>query len=100
LEINPDQKLRGDALEDITAAFREFASGNLSLKHDGTNEPDSGYFFLFAEFALAALKVTNPGSSEFAVSASQREVWQALLPALVASQPVFMAAYAPKDGKR
>lgn len=68
-------------------AFLRFARGDLRVQVANqvwNGEPDSAYQFSFAEFGFMAI--------ERGVEAAQ---WQALLPALVATQRAFMTVYAP-----
>jgi hypothetical protein len=71
----------GEGVGSVGRAFEAFASGRLRQKHlEG--EPDSGNFFFFAEFALAAIE-----------QGIHRQEWELLLNALVRSQELYREAY-------
>ena len=71
----------------LEEAFEKFANGELRDPNEGENpdyEPDSGFYFAFAEFALVAIEANI-----------DQDVWSPLLNALVRTQEVFLSAYQP-----
>jgi hypothetical protein len=78
-------------VESIERAFELFSCGRLrmgggdrSLPLNG--EPNSAFYFLFAEFALLAIEM-----------GVEPAFWSRLVNVFVRTQPLFMHAYGPKD---
>jgi len=92
LQLRIYRKHFGDPV-DLTRfadAFLRFANGELQVTEpEGkwNGEPDSAYAFLFAEFATMAIDQEIDDDA----------AWRALLPALVAMQPLFTRVYRPPD---
>lgn len=88
------------AIADLERAFAQFASGALAFvpakepdayRSKLNAEPDSAYFFLFAEFALRACQRSGAGAVED---------WFQLARLFVALQDVFVARYGSPLMKR
>ena len=78
-----------DTVEAFADAFVPFANGELRLHLPTlawTTQPSSGYFYLFAEFALMAC--------DYGV---HRARWEPLANAMVRAQPIFCRVYGPPD---
>lgn len=79
----------GIDFNEVQCCFEKFANGELrdpGGRH-GPGEPDSEFFFLFAEFALAAM--------EFGYD---RDIWAELLRTFVKCQEIYISAYPPATG--
>jgi hypothetical protein len=80
-------------LQDIEDAYERFANGELGLYLESGEwacEPSSGYFFLFAEFALLA---ADPALAE--VFGGDQVTWQGLCGVLVRVQELYCRVYKP-----
>jgi hypothetical protein len=85
-EYMPDLS-SGISFPNLQVAFEEFANGELRSAHPvaldaGVGEPDSGFFFLFAEFAFLCVE-----------SNIDANVWAVALRTVVKTQEIFMHAY-------
>jgi hypothetical protein len=87
-----------EGLARFERAFEMFANGELGLylPQSGawTCEPSSGYYFLFAEFALLAVDPTTPLA---AALGQDRALWERLCNVLVRTQEIFCRVYAPRN---
>ena len=69
--------------------FERFANGQLRSPHPafagaGVGEPEGGFFFLFAEFAMLCVDTRIDW-----------RIWEQTLPSLIAPQEIFMHVYHP-----
>jgi outer membrane protein OmpA-like peptidoglycan-associated protein len=71
-------------LPGFQSCFERFANGDLRLGVDGRLEPNSTFYFLFAEFALFCI--------ENGISA---DVWRRVLEPFVKTQEIFIYVYRP-----
>lgn len=75
----------GINLTDFQISFEEFANGELrDPSVPGKREPNGGFFFLFAEFALLCVD-----------SGIEESTWTRLLRVFVNAQEIFMHVYRP-----
>ncbi len=91
-----------EGLQRFERAYEMFANGELGLYLPKSGawacEPSSGYYFLFAEFALLA---ADPSAPLAPALGPERRTWERLCNVLVRTQEVFCRVYAPaKDAKR
>jgi hypothetical protein len=79
----------GIDFEKVQCCFEKFANGELrDPNNPGAGEPNGDFFFLFAEFALAAM--------EFGYD---RDIWAKLLRTFVKCQEIYISAYPPAAGQ-
>jgi hypothetical protein len=89
-EIWPGFAADREKLASIDAAFERFSTGQLKrdTREIANGVPNGASFFLFAEFAFAALEAP-------AVPARERQGWRSVLPSLVRTQALYLLAYRP-----
>jgi hypothetical protein len=90
-----------EGLARFERAYEMFANGELGLylpqSSAWTCEPSSGYYFLFAEFALLA---TDPATPLAAALGEDRALWERLCNVLVRTQEIFCRVYAPRRTRK
>lgn len=73
----------------VQCCFEKFANGELrDPANPGAGEPNGDFFFLFAEFALAAMEFGH-----------DRDIWAKLLRTFVKCQEIYLSAYPPAAGQ-
>ena len=92
LERHLGRRIDPGQILEVSGAFEAFAAGELLLRLESSGrsyrlggEPDSAFFFFWAEFAALCLDL---GVDE--------QDWGRLLAPLVAAQQIFLCTYAPR----
>ncbi len=86
-------------LSDFEQTFEMFANGELRLRLDSgayACQPSSGYYFLFAEFALLAADTSAPLAAY--IGAADAATWGKVCNVLVRTQKIFCEMYASSNG--